>query len=306
MTEPNNQLKHLCLGTALWGWEGAEVDCFGVLDEFYKSGHRYIDTATIYPIDKNPETCGKSLEILSNWIKANGVYDLKVIVKIGGVNNLGSSENDLSLEFLKSENEKVHNFIKKNYYCSMVHWDNENRGDVIQKYCENLNLANLATHIGLSGVNNWSQYFDFLDKDLYLEVKNNILFNGVEKIPTRDRKDKVFVYGTSVSGLKLDKSEYQNNSYVGLARGSDYHEQQIQKIYTENIQRYFCESGVIQNFYHLGLMLNENVEGVFGIIIAPRTKEQLKDIFNFRVSLIKSLDSEKELFSRRLKGFLKE
>ena len=304
MTETNNKLKHLCLGTALWGWEGAEVDCFGVLDEFYKNGHRYIDTATIYPIDKKPQSCGRSLELVGEWSKANGVDDLKVIVKLGGVNNLGSNENDLSFEFLKYENEKISSLLGENYYCSMIHWDNETKPELIEQYCHHFKQANRASRLGLSGIKDWKGYFEYLSDDLYLEVKNNILFDGVSTIPLRDKQDRVFVYGTSVSGLKLDRKDYKTGSYVGLARGAEFHDEQIKKLNIENILNYLDRSQAVENFYHLGMILNQSDDRVFGIIIAPRTNEQLRDIFEFRDSLVNHLIKEYRLFSKSYKYFL--
>lgn len=305
MTETKKQLKHLCLGTALWGWIGADVDCYGVLDEFYQNGYRYLDTATIYPIDKNEASCGKSLDIIADWTKANGVSDLKAIVKLGGVNNLGSSENDFSKEFLKSENEKIYNLLGKNYYCSMIHWDNERSQELVEQNCENLKQENRASHLGLSGIKDWDKYLDKFSEELYLEVKNNILFDGVGTIPLRDREDKVFVYGTSVSGLKLDKNDYQSGSYVGLARDNDFHDQQIGKINSESIRDYFEKSRVVNSFYHLGIMLNESHNNVDGIIVGPRTRDQLNDILSFRDQLTNYIDNEIKLFNESYLEFLR-
>ena len=304
MTEPNNQLKHLCLGSALWGWEGAEVDCFGVLDEFYKNGHRYIDTATIYPIDKNPQSCGRSLELIGEWAKANGVDDLKTIVKLGGVNNLGSSENDLSLEFLKSENEKVFSLLGENYYCSMIHWDNETKPELIEQYCQHFKQANRASRLGLSGIKDWEGYFECLSEDLYLEVKNNILFDGVSTIPHRDKLDRVFVYGTSVSGLKLS-GEYDARSYVKLARGNSFHDQQVVKLNIKEIKKYMGNSQVVENFYHLGLVYNETIDEVFGTIIAPKNVNQLSNVFEMRNRLHTFYDQEIEQTKKQFPHFLR-
>ena len=71
----DKQTPDLILGTALWGWTVPESTCYKLLDRFYEAGFRQIDTATNYPINKDPACFRLSESILINWISTNKVND---------------------------------------------------------------------------------------------------------------------------------------------------------------------------------------------------------------------------------------
>ena len=80
-------MKNLALGTAMWGWTVDKEICFKMLDLFYESGERYIDTACNYPINGLSKDRYASENIIAEWIKINGVNDLNIIYKLGSITN---------------------------------------------------------------------------------------------------------------------------------------------------------------------------------------------------------------------------
>ncbi len=96
----NHQSPTLILGTAMWGWTTPRETAFAMLDEWYSRGFREVDTATNYPIDRDPEHFRLAEKILLEWIAAHGVTDLEVMMKIGSVNNLRSPEHLLTKSFI--------------------------------------------------------------------------------------------------------------------------------------------------------------------------------------------------------------
>ena len=75
------------LGTAGWGQKVSKAEAYQILQTFYGNGFRWIDTATNYPIDRNPENYGKTIEWLSDF--HSDFPELKVFVKTGSATNLG-------------------------------------------------------------------------------------------------------------------------------------------------------------------------------------------------------------------------
>ena len=84
--------KDLILGTSLWGWTVKKKECFKILDTFYNNGYRWIDTATNYPINSDEKYFRYAENLIAEWIKNNDINDLKIISKIGSLNNLGGGQ----------------------------------------------------------------------------------------------------------------------------------------------------------------------------------------------------------------------
>ena len=95
--------NNLVLGSAMWGWNVSEIECYKILDVYYEEGFRSFDCATNYPINKNPNSFRKSENILCNWIKDNKINDLKINIKIGSLDNKGSSINNLNKSSINSK-----------------------------------------------------------------------------------------------------------------------------------------------------------------------------------------------------------
>ena len=86
--------KQLMLGTSKWtDW----INCFKLLDNWPENG--LIDTATNYPINSNPHHFRLAEDILASYLKDSG-RKFRINVKIGSITNDGSSENDISKQYL--------------------------------------------------------------------------------------------------------------------------------------------------------------------------------------------------------------
>ena len=122
-----SQLELPVLGTAKWSWTVSKKEAFSILDKFYYYGGRDIDSATNYPINSNPEDYGRALIWLTDWIYQNSITDLRVYLKFGGQNNLGSSETNFESNYIE---ELINSFISKldsNLSLLAIHWDNRGK-----------------------------------------------------------------------------------------------------------------------------------------------------------------------------------
>ncbi len=83
------QVTEWCLGTMTYGNQTPEADAHGQLDRAVAAGINFVDCAEMYPV--NPlakETCGRSEEILGNWLAKPGNRDKVILAtKIAGPHN---------------------------------------------------------------------------------------------------------------------------------------------------------------------------------------------------------------------------
>lgn len=282
-------MKELCLGTALWGWGTSETQAFELLDLFYNSGFRYIDTAYNYPINNQHESFGASAEILSQWIIKNKINDLKIIYKVGSVSNNLTTDNNLDISYLiQQSKDAIEKFGNSNVKSIMIHWDNtkspydKNHFSELIDFLENKNIT-----LGLSGVSPLI-YKDCAlgDKPIFVEGKFNIFHDNLSHYKILNPPGTLnFAYGISVSGLKFNENEYSKDSYVKIARDPGFHENLMTEENQEKLNKFREANPIVKNMYHAGILTCEKSVVVHGYIIGPRTTKQLTDILDFRSSI---------------------
>ena len=289
-------MKPVCLGSAMWGWSVNESTAFELLDYFYDKGGRYVDSALNYPINNKPEDYGAASLIIGKWLKKNNVHDLKLMMKVGSLNNDNSPNNDLTPEALEKPVAQLIEVFGDNLYSLMIHWDNRDiQGDIsnslqyLQGVCEQINCR-----LGLSGVRYIDQYKSALlateIKALDIQVKSNFLYQGEtyylpisEALVNYDIR--IWGYGISGSGLKLDASEYKKDSYVSLVRSTDYHKKMLSVEQIKCMKTFIEQTPHVNNIYHISILIAENNPSLYGYMISPSKVSQLSDSINFRKNI---------------------
>lgn len=276
----------------MWGWSIPEKEVFLLLDTFYQSGERYIDTAFNYPSNKNPEDLQLASKILSNWIKSHGVSDLKVIYKFGSIQNNNISDNNLSKNNIVKSLEIGQEQFRENLYSLMIHWDNRSHKNEILETLKDLKSISEANTIslGLSGIKHNEIYVPLLKQlgidNFDLEVKSNFIQqNEKNMIDLISLSKKVWAYGISGSGLKLDKKSYRKDSYVSLVRHENYHDQIFENDLSNKISEFIDKHPFIENLYQFSMAFCEGNENLFGYIVSASSKPQMEQILNFRAAL---------------------
>jgi aryl-alcohol dehydrogenase-like predicted oxidoreductase len=75
----------ICLGSMTWGEQNTREQAFEQMDYAISHGVNFIDTAEMYAIPPRAETCGRTEEIIGQWLKARGARDNVVLAsKIAG------------------------------------------------------------------------------------------------------------------------------------------------------------------------------------------------------------------------------
>jgi len=284
-------MKRLALGTALWGWGVNKEHCFKLLDIFYDHGERYIDTASNYPMNGLEVSRYASEDILSEWIKLNEINDLKIIYKLGSTLNYNTPVNNLNPAFIDEETQRINDKFGENNLIRMIHWDERDDKVSIEKTIKKMiELPSLG--FGLSGIKMPSKHFDIINQiyageDVYIEVKSNLLESNISKYKIHHNfNPRFFAYGISISGIKLDETDYSNDSYVNLVRSESYHNEIMTLDLKSKINLIKEKNNEIKSMYHIGIILSEMNDDLYGYIVSPRTILQLNDIFEFRRKII--------------------
>ena len=275
--------KDLVLGTSLWGWTVKKKVCYKILDTFYSKGYRWIDTATNYPINNDSKYFRFAENLIAEWIKNNDINDLKIISKIGSLNNLGSPVTNLSYSFVLMNYEYYLNKFRSCLSNIMIHWDNRDSVLSIESTINALKVINQnGVGIGLSGIKNPEYYLNLkngLELDYLIEVKHNILSSSYEHYSMFHNNSKFIVYGINASGIKINNKYKKSNSLIVRKRDSRLKEcsimiNRIKKI-IENYKKY--TSFPVKSFNHIGMIYAFNSLWVNGIIIGPSSLTQLMD-----------------------------
>jgi len=277
----------LLLGTAMWGWTIPEKRCWALLDAFYASGFRQLDTATNYPINKRPEDFRRAETIVKQWIDAHGIKDLDIIVKLGSINNLRSPEHNLSKSFILMNLDDYQAKFGSNFDMVMVHWDNRDAATDIEQTLEALNEARkTGLKIGLSGIRYPEVYaelnhqFHFL---FYIQIKHNLLKSDYERYRAFHGSNRFIAYGINAGGIKLDTNAYNADSSLGARGGDTTKTHPIVASLQEIIGDVNAKNDRpnITSMNHCGMIFAYHSPDLGGILIGPSRLEQLEDTIDF-------------------------
>lgn len=286
--------KTLLLGTAQWGWTVSRAAAFELLDTWLAAGHRHIDAATNYPINKDPADFRAAERILHEYVHAHGLRDLDLTMKIGSLNNMRSPEINLSPSFILMMGEEYRRLFGENLKTLMLHWDNRSETAPIRESLRALYLLakEQALRPGLSGIKHpelyaeanreWNLAFD-------IQLKHNVLQSDLSRyqafistppgtVPTQ----RFFAYGINAGGLKLD-GPYPTGSTF-LARGGNPAQATL---VLERLQELIPKWNLAQvrppvrTMNHLGLIFAGLNPDLNGIVLGFRNKAQLEETLDF-------------------------
>ena len=275
------------LGTAMWGWTTHKSTAFDLLDDFYEKGFREIDGATNYPINKNPQDWRASEIILQEWIKAHGIEDLQIMMKVGSLNNLKSPDHNLSKSFLLLNLDEYQSKFGKNLHTFMIHWDNRSEKEAITETFEALQIAaNQGLQTGFSGLKHPAIYAainqDF-QMDFRIQMKHNLLHSDYEKYHYFHGKQRFITYGINAGGIKLNPEEYNSGSSLKARDAAWSPPNPIIEKARKSIAFANQDTSrpAISTFNHLGMIYACYQSDVAGILLGTSTVKQLRDSLQF-------------------------
>lgn len=284
--QQSNDIPSLLLGTAMWGWTTDKQTAFKLLDTFYDKGFREVDTATNYPINKVSTDFRKSEKILNEWCNSNNINDLRIMVKVGSLDNMRTPMHNLSTSFLLMNANYYQNLYGKNLETLMIHWDNRSDEEAIHSsYLALQNIQEQGLQIGFSGLKHpeihakLNATFHFNPR---IQLKHNLLYSDYQRYAPFHGKRRFIAYGINGGGIKLSTNYSDKNSLI--ARGNDGKEatkiiEQFHPILQQansNANRpkivAFNQLGMINAFYQSEMN---------GILIGPSKVSQLESSIRF-------------------------
>lgn len=277
----------LLLGTAMWAWTVDKSEAFKLLDDFYAAGYRQIDAATNYPINKNAADFRAAEQILLEWIKAHGVTDLQVLMKVGSINNLYTPEHNLSPTFLQIIYNEYRNLLGSQLYELMIHWDNREEIQSIRASLEALDeIRQEGIKIGLSGIK-YPQHYAALNADFGfdfdIQFKHNLIYSDYEKYRAFQGKRRFLAYGMNAGGLKFQTQQYHANSSTKVRGvGADQHQAFLAQV-AELLADYNQNSGLapLSHFNQCSMVFAFYSPDIKGMLIGPSSTKQLADSIHF-------------------------
>lgn len=78
------RVSEVCLGTMTFGQQNSESDAHAQLDRAFAAGVNFIDTAEMYPVPPQAATCGRTEEIVGNWLVRQSRQQVVVASKAAG------------------------------------------------------------------------------------------------------------------------------------------------------------------------------------------------------------------------------
>lgn len=289
--------KSLILGTAQWGWTVSEKEAFQILDAWLSTGHKQIDCATNYPINRNPADFRAAEKILQEYIKAHGLHDLQITMKIGSLDNQRSPEVNLSPSFLQMMTEEYFRIFDSNLEVIMFHWDNREQRNEISESLVALKRMEKALGIrsGLSGIAHPDAYAEInatLGLSFDIQLKHNILQSDLSRYaplqspvsaePPTAPPHRFFAYGINASGLKLEPPYPAESTY--LVRGG---QPENAAPVLEKINRLLPEWNTafvrppVKTLNHIGLIFAGLEPALDGILLGVSSLAQLRESLDF-------------------------
>jgi len=299
-----SQKTPLLLGTAQWGWNTPSAEAFRLLDAWLAAGHRAVDCATNFPINRNPADFRAAEKILREYVRAHGLHDLRITIKIGSLDNLRSPEVNLAPSFVLMMGEEYLRLFDDNLHSIMFHWDNRDDEIAIHASLESLAVLekNYGLRPGLSGIAHPATYARAnadLALDFDVEVKHNVFQSDYERYaPLRSTEaghlsensasespnltTTFIAYGINGGGVKLDADYRANSTY--LARGGQPEKVADQLGKIRALLPKWSTAFVrppVKTMNHIGLIHAGLHPGIGGIVLGVSSDAQLRETLDF-------------------------
>ena len=288
----------LILGSALWGWTIEPQTAHHLLSTFYEAGHRYIDTATNYPINKNPEAFRLAETLLADWLNAHQIKDTKVIVKIGSLSNDGSPEINLNPSYLMVCVDHYERLLGPNLDCLAIHWDNREAPDDIHHTMSAMEEIKRSGHrIGLSGIKRPDLYAatnsGLLDHWI-VQVKHNLLTqHSYSTYKDMHGQSTFYAYGLNSGGMNLSGSYGDNSSATVRAIAPPTKLERFKQLIDE-LDGPSPSKPTTLNM--LAMAYIHNFPGIQGAIVGPSNISQLDETLHYN-QILNSTDTH-DIYSR--------
>jgi aryl-alcohol dehydrogenase-like predicted oxidoreductase len=126
------EVPAICLGTMTFGQQNSETEAHAQLDCALAAGVNFIDTAEMYPVPPRAATCGRTEEIVGNWLARQARDRIIVATKAAGpgrtLNWIRAGRLDFDLPALRAGVEGSLRRLRTDYIdLYQLHWPARNQ-----------------------------------------------------------------------------------------------------------------------------------------------------------------------------------
>lgn len=258
----NSSNDSVLLGTAGWGAKVSKNIAHEILKNYYANGYRWIDTATNYPLDGNPENFGRTMEWLRDF--QQDFPEMKVFIKVGAATNLGGPTQLVNVSYLTIIFEILQDKFGGSLGGLGIHWDTgtdaADRSAIVDFFAHVYEEGHV---VGLSGIAKPERYSEnpiakvlpWLYQLNLAPMRTNQLDTDLDLIRDNFPNAKIFGYNL-LGGVSRKGFQEGENRFTALSRSLGL-EQSSTKM--EVFKRIVAKSSSL---------------GIQGTLIGPTTPEQ--------------------------------
>jgi aryl-alcohol dehydrogenase-like predicted oxidoreductase len=286
---PSPDQKDLLLGTAQWAWTVDKPAAFRLLDAWLRAGGREVDSATNYPINRQPTDFRAAERWLHEYVRAHGLHgELQITMKVGSLNNMRSPEVNLAPSFLLMMGEEYLRLFGENLRGVMIHWDNRDDADAIGESLGALARLKEVFDLvpGLSGIAQPETYARANEQyglAFDVEFKHNLLQSDIKRYePFFEGGHRLIAYGLNAGGLKLDGTYSAQSTLVARGATADYGAALVQKLQARlPVWNTAHVRPPLKTMNHLGLLYAGLDPRIGALLIGASTVAQLNETLDF-------------------------
>lgn len=291
------KVSEICLGTMTFAGQCDEPTSLRILDEASDRGVTFLDTADAYPIPPDPDTAGRTEEVIGRWLTAPGrrredyVLATKCRIRVGpGANDQGLSRRHIlasceaSLRRLKTDSidlyqAHMHDPETPIEETLRAFEDLVRSGKVRYIGCSNYAAWQLGVALGVSERQGWARYDS-------VQPRYNLLYREIEPelIPLcRDQGVGLIIYNPLAGGMLTGKyhpgeSPREGTRFTLGASGDLYRDRYWQDAQIEavaGLRAYFSGRGIPLATASVAWVLAQ--PGVTSAIVGASRPEQLDE-----------------------------
>jgi len=290
------KVSELCLGTMTFAGQSDEATSVSILDRAAEGGVTFLDTADVYPLPADPDTAGRTEEVVGRWLaqdqrRTKFVLATKCRMKVGhGPNDQGLSRRHI-LAACDASLRRLQTDVIDLYYAHSP--DPETPIDESLRAFDDLVRSGKVRYIGVSNFASWQVALglgiserDRLARFDCVQPRYNILYREIESelLPLcRDQGIGVAVYNPLAGGLLTGKhakagpptpgTRFTLGAAGNLYRERYWHEAQFDAV--ERLKAFFDPRGLPLATVATAWTLTQ--PGLSSTIIGASRPDQLAD-----------------------------